>query len=182
MDQDQFSLRSILEAILLVADSPISLERFSRLLPEFDRAIINATLKEIQEEYDRDKRGFVLREVAGGFHLQTRRDLKTWVIRFKRSNPVRLSRAALETLAIVAYRQPVTRAEIENIRGVDTTGTLHFLLDRKIIRIAGRKEVAGRPLLYRTTRHFLEIFGLRDLSDLPSFTELEDQEGLHLSE
>ncbi|NIA08720.1 MAG: SMC-Scp complex subunit ScpB [Nitrospiraceae bacterium] len=176
MNRDQPSLKSILEAILLVADSPIGLKRFSQLLPEFDRASISATLNEIQEEYDREGRGLVVREVAGGFRLQTRRDLKSWVLRLKRSSPVRLSRAALETLAIVAYRQPVTRAEVENIRGVDATGTLHFLLDRKIIKIAGRKEVPGRPLLYRTTKNFLEIFGLRDLSDLPSITEIAELE------
>jgi len=177
MNQDQSSLKSILEAILLVADFPIGLKRLSRLFPEFDRAAIKATLEEIQAEYDRERRGFVLKKVAGGFRLQTRRDLKSWVLRLKRSSPVRLSRAALETLAIVAYRQPVTRAEVESIRGVDATGTLHFLLDRKIIKISGRKEVPGRPLLYRTTRHFLEIFELNDLSDLPSFSEMAELGG-----
>jgi len=172
----QHSLKSILEAMLLIADRPIGLKKFTQLLPEYDRNAIVTTLKIIQREYNNEKRGFELKEVAGGFRLQTRRNLRSWVLRLKRSSPVRLSRAALETLAIVAYRQPTTRAEIESVRGVDTSGTLRFLLDRKIIKIVGRKDLPGRPLLYGTTRHFLEVFELKDLSDLPSLAEMAELE------
>ncbi len=176
MAASQHSLKSILEAMLLVADRPIGLKKFTQLLPEYDRGAIITTLKILQREYNDEKRGFELKEVAGGFRLQTRRNLRSWVLRLKRSSPVRLSRAALETLAVVAYRQPATRAEVESIRGVDASGTLHFLLDRKIIRIVGRKALPGRPLLYGTTRQFLEVFELKDLSDLPSLAEMVDLE------
>jgi len=176
MAATQHSLKSILEAMLLVADRPIGLKKFTQLLPEHDRGTIITTLKILQREYNDEKRGFELKEVAGGFRLQTRRNLRSWVLRLKRSSPVRLSRAALETLAVVAYRQPTTRAEVESIRGVDASGTLRFLLDRKIIRIVGRKDLPGRPLLYGTTRQFLEVFELKDLSDLPSLAEMAELE------
>jgi segregation and condensation protein B len=176
MAANQHSLKSILEAMLLVTDRPIGLKKFTQLLPEYDRGSIMTTLQIIQREYNDEKRGFELKEVAGGFRLQTPRNLRSWVLRLKRSSPVRLSRAALETLAVVAYRQPTTRAEVESIRGVDTSGTLRFLLDRKIIRIVGRKDLPGRPLLYGTTRHFLEVFELKDLSDLPSLAEMAELE------
>jgi segregation and condensation protein B len=176
MAASQHSLKSILEAMLLIADQPVGLKKFTQLLPEYDRNAIINTLKIIQREYNDEKRGFELKEVAGGFRLQTCRNLRSWVLRLKRSSPVRLSRAALETLAVVAYRQPTTRAEIESIRGVDASGTLRFLLDRKIVRIVGKKDLPGRPLLYGTTRHFLEVFELKDLSDLPSLAEMAELE------
>ena len=160
----------------MVADRPIGLKKFTQLLPEHDRGAIITALKILQGEYNDEKRGFELKEVAGGFRLQTRRNLRSWVLRLKRSIPVRLSRAALETLAVVAYKQPSTRAEVESIRGVDASGTLRFLLDRKIIRIVGRKDLPGRPLLYGTTRQFLEVFELKDLSDLPSLAEMVELE------
>ncbi|MFO8240077.1 MAG: SMC-Scp complex subunit ScpB [Dissulfuribacterales bacterium] len=176
MPASQHSLKSILEAMLLVGDRPIGLKKFTQLLPEYDRGAIITTLKILQREYNDEKRGFELKEVAGGFRLQTRKDLRSWLLRLKRSSPARLSRAALETLAVVAYRQPATRADIETIRGVDASGTLNFLLNRKIIRIVGRKALPGRPLLYGTTRQFLEIFELKDLSDLPSLAEMAELE------
>jgi segregation and condensation protein B len=176
MAASQHSLKSILEAMLLAADRPIGLKKFTQILPEYDRGAIITTLKVLQREYNNEKRGFELKVVAGGFRLQTRRNLRSWMLRLKKSSPVRLSRAALETLAIVAYRQPTTRAEVESIRGVDASGTLRFLLDRKIIRIVGRKDLPGRPLLYGTTRQFLEIFELKDLSDLPSLEEMAELE------
>ncbi len=160
----------------MVADHPISPKEFFLLLPEFDKGTIDITLKVMQKEYEDEKRGFELKEAAGGFRLQTRKDFRDWVLRLKRSSPVRLSRASLETLAIVAYKQPATRAEVESIRGVDASGTLRFLLDRKLVRIAGRKELPGRPLLYGTTRRFLEVFELKDLSALPSLAEMAELE------
>jgi segregation and condensation protein B len=161
------SLRAILESMLLVADRPIGPKELSHLLPEFNAVQIHSALKHLQSQYDGEERGFELREVAGGFRLQTRESLREWVLRLKRVRPTRLSKAALETLAVIAYKQPVSRAEVEEIRGVDASGTLRLLLDKKLIRIAGRKDMPGRPLLYGTTMRFLEVFDLKDLTTLP---------------
>lgn len=170
------TLKQILEGLLFVAERPLSLSDLARLLTEHDRNAIQAALRILQAEYDDQQRAFALREVAGGYRLQTRERLRDWILRLRRISPQRLSRAALETLALVAYRQPVTRAEIEEVRGVDVSATLRLLLDRRLIRIAGRKGVPGRPLLYGTTRHFLEMFELKDLSALPALEELEQLE------
>jgi segregation and condensation protein B len=161
------SLKAILESLLLVADRPLGPKELSHLLPEFKTAEIQHALRDLQARYDDEKRGFELREVAGGFRLQTRESLREWVLRLKRIRPARLSKAALETLAVIAYKQPVSRAEVEEIRGVDASGTLRLLLDKKLVRIAGRKDAPGRPLLYGTTRRFLEVFDLKDLTTLP---------------
>ncbi len=165
-------LKRALEAILFAAEGPLSLERLARSFPEFPRAALRAALRELVAEYQ--GRGIEIREVAGGFRFQTAPDLAEFVVRIRQANPIRLSRAALETLAIIAYRQPITRAEIEDIRGVDSSAPLKMLLERKLIKIVGRKEVLGRPLLYGTTDYFLEVFELRNLSDLPDLKELED--------
>jgi segregation and condensation protein B len=116
----------------------------------------------------------VLEEVAGGFQFRTRAEHVDWVRRLNKSRPFRFSRAALETLAIVAYRQPVTRAEIEYLRGVDSGGVVKTLLDRHLVRILGKKDIAGRPMIYGTTREFLELFGLRDLAALPTLKEFSE--------
>lgn len=163
----QPSLKAILESLLLVADRPLGPKEFAHLLPEFKTAEIHNALRHLQAQYDNEGRGFEIREVAGGFRLQTRESLREWVLRLKRTRPARLSKAALETLAVIAYKQPVSRAEVEEIRGVDASGTLRILLDKKLIRIAGRKDVPGRPLLYGTTKRFLEVFDLKDLTTLP---------------
>lgn len=118
--------------------------------------------------------GFYLQEVAGGFQMRTRPEHSEWIKRYLQPNPVRLSRAALETLAIVAYKQPVIRADIEQIRGVDCGGILRTLLERRLVRVLGRREIPGRPLIYATTRFFLEVFGLKDLKDLPTPKEIEE--------
>lgn len=174
MDTMQPPLKPIIEALLLVADRPLTLKDFAELLPEFSRKAVKSTLKDLQQEYSDSQRGFEVTETAAGFRLQTHRDLRSWVLRLKKTTPLRLSKAALEVLAVTAYKQPVTRAEIENIRGVDSSGTLRFLLDRKLLRIAGRKDVPGRPLLYATTKKFLDIFGLKNLSCLPSEAEISE--------
>jgi segregation and condensation protein B len=119
-------------------------------------------------------RGVELREVAGGYQLRTRPELAPWLARLEAPRAVRFSRAALETLAIVAYRQPVTRAELEEVRGVDCGGVLKLLLDRGLARILGKKDVPGRPLLYGTTRKFLETFGLSSLGELPNLKDIEE--------
>jgi len=119
-------------------------------------------------------RGVELREVAGGYQLRTRPELGPWLARLETQRPVRFSRPALEALAIVAYRQPVTRAEIEEVRGVDCGGVLKSLLDKGLVRIVGKKDVPGRPLLYGTSRRFLEAFGLASLGELPSLKDIEE--------
>ncbi len=119
-------------------------------------------------------RGVELREVAGGWQLRTAPDLGPWLARLEVPRPVRFSRAALETLALVAYRQPTTRAEVEEVRGVDCGGVLKVLLDRGLVRILGKKDVPGRPLLYGTSRKFLEVFGLAGLGELPSVRDLDE--------
>jgi segregation and condensation protein B len=165
-------LRSILESLLFAAGDPVPLARLVQLLPGYERRDVVRTLNELSEEYVRDERGLRLEQVAGGYQLRTSRANAEFVKALLAQRPVRLTRAALETLAVVAYRQPVTRPEIEAIRGVDVDAVLTTLLERRLVRVIGRKEVVGRPLLYATTPDFLETFGLKDLSALPKLEEL----------
>jgi segregation and condensation protein B len=125
-------------------------------------------------EYDARGGGICLREVAGGYQFRTRADLSPWIRKLKAGRPAVLSPAALETLAVVAYRQPLVKAEIDRIRGVDASGALKGLLEKKLVRIVGRKDVPGKPIIYGTTRKFLEVFNLKDLSELPTLRELKD--------
>jgi len=162
----------IIESLLFVADTPLSIARMAEILEQDDHADVRDAVRRLADEYDRRQGGFYLCEVAGGYQLRTRPEHKQWIRRMLRSGPARLSRAAMETLAIVAYRQPVLRSDVEHIRGVDCGGVLRVLLERKIIKILGRKEMPGRPLLYGTTRKFLEMFNLKDLKDLPTPKEL----------
>ena len=165
-------LRSILESLLFAAGDPVPIGKLVQLLPGYERRDIVRTLNELGEEYSNDERGFRVQQVAGGYQLRTSRANAEFVKALLAQRPVRLTRAALETLAVVAYRQPVTRPEIEAIRGVDVDAVLTTLLERRLIRVLGRKDVVGRPLLYGTTQEFLETFGLKDLSTLPRLEEL----------
>jgi segregation and condensation protein B len=165
-------LRSILESLLFAAGDPVSLARLCQLVPGYERREVSRTLAEIADQYAREERGFRLQEVAGGWQLRTPRANAEFVKALLAQRPVRLTRAALETLAVVAYRQPVTRPEIEAIRGVDVDAVLTTLLERRLVRVLGRKDVVGRPLLYGTTPAFLETFGLKDLAALPRLEEL----------
>jgi segregation and condensation protein B len=165
-------LRSILESLLFAAGDPVSLARLCQLVPGYERRDVSRTLAEIADECAREERGFRLQEVAGGWQLRTSRANAEFVKALLAQRPVRLTRAALETLAVVAYRQPVTRPEIEAIRGVDVDAVLATLLERRLVRVLGRKDVVGRPLLYGTTPAFLETFGLKDLAALPRLEEL----------
>ncbi len=163
----------ILEALFFVAGEALELKRLQKLLPEVSREELLKALENLKCHYQ--GRGVVLREVAEGFRLETAPDLAPYVQRLVHGAAPRLSRAALETLAIVAYNQPITRAEIEAVRGVDCSGALKALLEKDLIRIAGRKDVPGKPLLYATTKRFLEVFGLKSLDDLPSLKEIEEK-------
>jgi segregation and condensation protein B len=166
-------LRAILEALLLVADRPVSLEQLFEATG-FDRPRLTEGLRHLTLRLQEAEGGVTLVEVAGGWQLRTDPSTVEYVRRFLRVRPQRLTRAAVETLSIIAYRQPVTRPEIEEIRGVDSAAVVKALLERRLIKILGKKEEVGRPILYGTTREFLEFFALKDLSALPTLHEFQE--------
>jgi segregation and condensation protein B len=166
-------LKAAVESLVFASEAPIKPERIAEAL-EMGKSRVIQILQELMEEYRQRCGGFVLLEVAEGFQFRTRPEHADWVRRLGKSRPFRFSRAALEALAIIAYRQPVTRAEIEYLRGVDSGGVIKTLLDKHLVRILGRKDIPGRPMMYGTTRDFLEFFGLRDLSGLPTLKEFSE--------
>jgi segregation and condensation protein B len=172
MERDE--LKSIIESLLFVADGPQTLHRFGEIFDQADRHTLQAVLSELQTEYESQNRGIRLVEVAGGYQLRTAKIHADWIKKFLGGRPARMGKATLETLAIVAYRQPITKAEVEAIRGVDVDGVMTTLLDRNLIRAVARKDVPGRPFLYGTTPEFLQLFNLKDLSELPALKETED--------
>ena len=167
-------LAPVLEALLLAADKPLSVERLGQVFDEYDgvdNKRIKKTLRELQRSYD--GRGYQLVEVASGFRFQVQQDYALWVARLWQEKPQKYSKALLETLAIIAYQQPITRGEIESIRGVGVSSSIiHTMIDRFWIRCVGHKEVPGRPELFATTKEFLDHFNLKQLSDLPALDEL----------
>ena len=165
-------LKSIAESLLFASDKPLSLKRIQELTGELDVEKVRAAVEWLRADYA--DRGVVLHEVSGGYQFRTHPLNAFWVQQLIAGRPVRLTRAQLETLAIVGYRQPITRAEIDEIRGVDSGGTLKVLLDRTLVRVMGKKEEPGRPMLYGTTKEFLEFFNLRDLKDLPTLREFHE--------
>lgn len=167
------SLRAAVEAILLVVDEPLDEVTLASVL-ERPRAEVAEVLQALAAEYTAEERGFDLRSIAGGWRLYTRPECAGVVERFVRDGQqARLTQAALETLAIVAYKQPVVKGDIERLRGVEVDGILRTLLEKNLVRILGRKEIPGRPILYGTTKRFLELFELKDLSSLPSLEEIK---------
>ena len=172
MEREQ--LKPIVESLLFASDGPVTLPRLAEVIEGAERSEIAAAVQELQAEYDSAGRGFRIAEVAGGYQMQTARENADWVKKLYRDRPARMGRATLETLAIIAYKQPMTRAEIEAIRGVDVDGVVATLLDRRLIRIVARKDVPGRPFLYGTTPEFLQLFNLKDLSHLPTLKEMEE--------
>jgi segregation and condensation protein B len=170
------NLSALLEAIVYVAKEPVSLDAIHNALPNADRDEIKQKLNELIEHYRAPDRGIEIREVAEGYRFSTKPEHHDVLKQFIKSQipPTRLSLAALETLAVIAYKQPVTIPEIQDIRGVHASSVIKTLLDKKFVATAGRKEVLGRPILYKTTRDFLIHFGLKDLSDLPSMEEFEE--------
>jgi segregation and condensation protein B len=169
------SLKTVVEGLLFASDTPLSAEKLAEaFIEEVTLDEINGAIAEIRESCSREGRGFELREVAGGWQFRTRPLIAAYLCRLRKKSPSRLSRAAMETLAVVAYRQPVLRAEIEKIRGVDAGGVIRSLLERDLIKIARRSEnLPGRPMLYATTKRFLETFDLPSLAELPSSDEME---------
>lgn len=174
MVEEEFKLKNIIEALLLSSAEPLSLERLSAVFDEYERPS-NAALKEILLELKKDyeHRSFELIEVSSGYKLQTKSAYSTWVSRLQIEKPAKYSRALLETLAIIAYKQPVTRGDIEEFRGVAVNSQImKTLMEREWIRVAGHKDVPGKPAVYTTTKAFLNYFNLQYLHDLPSLPEV----------
>jgi segregation and condensation protein B len=168
-------LKTIVEGLLFASEIPLDADR---ILPavelEASREEVESALEELREEYETLGRAFLLRRVAGGYQFRTRPELALFAVRLRKQIPSRLSRAAMETLAVVAYRQPVLRAEIEKIRGVDAGGVLKSLLEKGLIKVSSRDDnLPGRPILYATTQRFLETFDLQDLRSLPTVEEMD---------
>ena len=182
-DGEDARLKAILEAIVYVTDEPLSAQQIAAAL-ERPIDVVKRTLDELVAEYARAEHGLSVREVAGGYKMATKAEHHEAVRAFvkKLTPPLKLSLAALETLAVIAYKQPVTTPEIIEIRGVQGAGVLKTLLDRKLIAESGRKNVVGKPILYRTTKEFLVQFGLKDLSELPTLKEFEELGRLSVSE
>ena len=171
-------LKSIVENVLLAADQPINATELSKIfLDGTDKDQLQPILDELREEYN--SRNLQIMEVADGYQLCTRHEYNDWIRKYlKLDRSSRLSQPSLDTLSIIAYKQPLTRQEVDDIRGVDSSGVLKTLLEKKVIGPKGRKKVPGRPIMYRTTQKFLEYFGLKDLSDLPTLEDLrEEMEG-----
>ncbi len=167
-------LPALVESLLFAAGRSVPLSQLIEALDGPSRAEVLGALEHLARTYEREGRGLRIVQVAGGWQLRTPAEHGPWVRRLLRERPPRLSRPTLETLAIVAYRQPCTRLEIEAVRGVDVEAVLTTLIERRLARIVGRKEAPGRPLLYATTREFLEVFGLPDLKALPPLRDLGD--------
>jgi segregation and condensation protein B len=178
-------LSSILESLLLVSEKPLGLERIEEIMNEYDSTAVREAMNVLKAKYAEESSGIELTEVANGYQFRTKSENSPWIFKLNKARPVRLSRAALETLSIVAYRQPVTRPEIDDIRGVDSGPVLKSLLERNLIKILGKREEPGSPLIYGTTKDFLEFFSLRNLSDLPTlreYTELGEESRAKLEE
>ena len=166
--------KQILEGLLFASDAPVPLSALVEVLDGPDASEVAAFLAELGREYEESERGVALAEIAGGYQILSRRECAPWIEAMLRSRrKARLSRAGLETLAIVAYKQPITRADLEAIRGVACGEVLRSLMERRLLTITGRAEELGRPMLYGTTRQFLESFGLATLKDLPTLAELK---------
>src|SRR3954452_17629433 len=167
------NIRSILESLLFVADDPLTIQRMGEVLEGVEKEDIRSVLDELSTELEVNRRGIRLVEVAGGYQLRTAKANAHLVKKLLGGRPAKMGRATLETLAIIAYRQPITRGEIEAIRGVDVDGVIATLLERNLIRAVARKDVPGRPFLYATTAEFLQLFNLSRLAQLLTLKEME---------
>jgi len=169
---DNQHLPAIIEALIFAAEAPLPLEKIREIL-DVPKKEVQGILEQLRADYANQERGFTLVEVAEGWQFRTRPEYAPWIRKMKKAKTFALSQPALETLAVIAYKQPIMRSEIEKIRGVDSGGVLRTLLEKKLIKILGRKDIPGRPLVYGTSRHFLETFGLKDLTSLPTIKEME---------
>ena len=172
---DARELKAILEAVLFVSPGPVPVARLMSILGTVSKTEVVQALEILTNDLDQDGRGIQLVQVAGGYRLVTKQEYGLWLKRMDKAKAAqKLSRSALESLAIIAYKQPLVRSEIEEIRGVETSGVLRTLCERKLVRIVGRKDVPGRPIMYGTTKFFLEHFGLQDLTQLPPLREFKE--------
>ena len=172
---DARELKAILEAVLFVSPEPVPVARLISIVGTVSKTEVVQALGILTHDLDQNGRGIQLVQVAGGYRLVTKQEYGPWLKRMEKAKAAqKLSRSALESLAIIAYKQPLVRAEIEEIRGVETSGVLRTLCERKLVRIVGRKDVPGRPIMYGTTKFFLEHFGLQDLSQLPPLREFKE--------
>ena len=165
------SLKLIVESMLYAAEKPLSAREIHSILPDAKIPDIKSALKVLQYEYEAMGRSFSLREVANGYQFRSRSEYGPYIMKMLQRSPNRLSRASMETLAIIAYKQPILRQEIERLRGVDVGGIVRALLEKDLIRVMGRKNLPGRPLIYGTTKKFLEVFDLKDIGSLPKLKE-----------
>jgi segregation and condensation protein B len=176
MEQTQLQkeqAKYIIECLIFASDIPLTIEKIKDVLEDKSKKELKELVKELIEDYQKLERGIFIREVAHGYQFCTKPEYAHLIQKLRKSKPYHLTLPTLETLAIVAYKQPVTKAEVEVVRGVDCTGVLKSLLEKKLIALQGRKDVMGRPFLYGTTSRFLEVFGLADLSSLPSIEEIK---------
>jgi segregation and condensation protein B len=174
MDRDES--KKIVEALLFVSEKPVSVETLSDVIKNIDAADVRTIIEELNAEYSSTGRSFQIKEIAGGFQMLTDPVYSRWISILYKKGPDRLSGPSLETLAIIAYKQPLTRSDIEAIRGVNVDGVLHTLEERKFIKMKGRLEAPGRPILYGTTTEFLQHFGLRSLEELPKLKEFQESD------
>lgn len=175
---ENINKKHLIEALIFISGEPVGIKDIQKLT-ELSEEEISSTLKELVEEYRVRNGGLLITEVAGGFQIVSNSVYAPWIRKLKKSSmSSKLSMAALETLAIIAYKQPITKVEVEQLRGVNSDGVIKSLLEKRIIKILGKKEVAGKPLLYGTTREFLRFFGLKDLSELPTLSELKRDDSL----
>ncbi len=166
--------RRIIEALILASPDPISAAKLAEVIPYCTTAQAKDLVNELNTEYQEQDRSFEIWEVAGGYQIRTRAEFSGYLQKLRKTRALRLSRAALESLAIIAYKQPITRAEVDAVRGVDSGAVVKSLLERRLVRIVGHREVPGRPMLYGSNRRFLEVFGLKSLKDLPALRELDE--------
>ena len=174
---EENELKSALESLLFVSGTPLSAEKLKGVFEETTQEQIVAQLQTLGREYDDRGAGIMLAEVAGGYQLVTRPENSGWIRKFKAVKiSAKLSKPALETLAIVAYKQPITRTEVEAVRGVNIGGIMRNLMERRLVKIVGKKDIPGKPMMYGTTPDFLQYFGLKDLSALPTLKEFQELE------
>lgn len=169
-------IKSVINSLLMVVEKPLATTKIKQILgDDIETLYLKEILNEMKTDYSEDERlGFILEEVADAWQLRTKLDNTEWIKKLDNIKPVRISPSALEALAIISYKQPLIKAEIDKIRGVDSSHLVKALMERNLIKISGRADLPGRPLLYSTTPEFLELFGLKDIKDLPSLTEIEE--------
>jgi segregation and condensation protein B len=177
---DKAELKPILEALIFASDTPLTVDKIKQTMENVSKKEIDEAIGELQNEYQEQNRSFQIKEVANGYQFRTQPAFSPWLKKLKKTKPFRLAQPTLETLAIIAYRQPITKMEVEKIRGVDSGGVMKTLLEKKLITIAGKKDVPGKPFLFATTKTFLEVFGLENLSSLPTLKDIEDLDNAQL--